>query len=101
MAPPSNQDNNNNAAAAQYNGAVTAAVVIFFLTWGGNLFGVYFYCRENGLNFFPSTVSLPASFFQSPLVFAFFLHGFVWIWLIKYYSKGKTTGSAAFHATLL
>ena len=48
------------------------------------MFGVYFYCRENGLNFLPSTTDLPWSFFKSPLVFAFFLHGFVWIWLIKY-----------------
>jgi hypothetical protein len=84
-----------------YNGAVTAVVIIFFLTWGGNMFGVYFYCRENGLNFLPSTASLPTSFIQSPLVVAFFVHGFVWIWLIKYYSKGKSAGTAAFHATLL
>ena len=80
---------------------MTAAVVIFFLTWGGNLFGVYFYCRENGLNFYPTTVNLPNTFVQSPLVLAFLIHGFVWIWLIKVYSKGKASGSTAFHATLL
>jgi hypothetical protein len=89
------------ASKTKYNGAVVAVVIIFFLTWGGNLFGVYFYCRENGLNFLPTRANLPKSFFMSPLVFAFFLHGFVWIWLIKFYSKGKSTGSAAFHATLL
>jgi hypothetical protein len=78
------------ASTAQYNGAVLAAVIIFFLTWGGNLFGVYFYCRENGLNFYPTMTAFPSSFFQSPLVFAFFLHGFVWIWLIKYVANAES-----------
>jgi len=84
----------DSSSPAGMNPAATALVIIFFLTWGGNMFGVYYYCSQNGQRFLPPPIA-------SPFVVAFFLHGFVWIWLIKYYAKGKTSGSAAFHATLL